>query len=221
MRPPDYVGPPDAGPRRPSLLAAAALPSSGVWVARRRPLVLAPRRLHGGRAPAGGGSAVRRARCPRLRIIPAVCAPVGADDSTTCVRLTLQAIDDVRAKEVCAPRSLPVRLPDADRPGAALRGDRPRTGRPGARPPRRPDHRARRRRPEGVLRSPDSRPAWPGVRLGQVRVDRKVDNGLDADFQWLYDDGPDSGVPGARRSGPPAAGPTVGPSSATSARGAS
>ena len=23
-----------------------------------------------------------------------------------------------------------------------------------------------------------------------------VDNGLDADFQWMYDDGPDSGVPG-------------------------
>jgi hypothetical protein len=41
-------------------------------------------------------------------------------------------------------------------------------------------------------------PPHPGA--GYAAVDTEwigaIDNGLDADFQWMYDDGPDSGVPG-------------------------
>ena len=61
-------------------------------------------------------------------------------------------------------------------------------------------------------------PAYASTRAEWIGA---VDNGLDADFQWLYDDGPDSGVPGCTRTGPPGAGPTVGSSSAASARATS
>ncbi len=41
-------------------------------------------------------------------------------------------------------------------------------------------------------------PPRPGPDYGAVTTEwiGDVDNGLDADFQWLYNDGPDSGVPG-------------------------
>ena len=42
--------------------------------------------------------------------------------------------------------------------------------------------------------------ARPGPAAAYASVNTEwigdVDNGLDADFQWMYDDGPDSGVPG-------------------------
>ena len=57
--------------------------------------------------------------------------------------------------------------------------------------------RARCRRAGGGRRAPAC-PARPGPAYGSVNTEwiGDVDNGLDADFQWLYDDGPDSGVPG-------------------------
>ena len=41
-------------------------------------------------------------------------------------------------------------------------------------------------------------PPRPGPAYGSVTTEwiGDIDNGLDADFQWLYNDGPDSGVPG-------------------------
>ena len=94
-----------------------------------------------------------------------------------------------------AAHGAPGRLPAPDRSRTALRRRRPRAGRPGPGPftglPRR-SMPAPRRAPT----RPSSRPG-PGRRTaGDTEWIGDVDNGLDADFQWMYNDGPDSGVPG-------------------------
>jgi hypothetical protein len=125
-----------------------------------------------------------------------VCAPVGADTSTICIRLTLQAIDDARALEGLPAMALPADFPQLTVPeqlfiavdrervdrglppfaGLSVALDRvAQSGAVTAQLPPRPGHGYR-----------DDSNEWIG----------DVDNGLDADFQWLYDDGPDSGVPG-------------------------
>ena len=91
---------------------------------------------------------------------------------------------------------LPSDFARADRPRTALRRHRSRAGRPGAGP----IHRASTAldpTPRRAPTPPDSRPG-PARRYRPVNTEwiGDVDNGLDADFQWLYNDGPDSGVPG-------------------------
>ena len=127
---------------------------------------------------------------------PDACAPVGADTSDICLRITLDAIDAARAKEGVRPMALPVRLRTADRSRAALRRvDRERVDR-GLAPftglTTALDADARRGADAARL------PPRPGPAYGSVTTEwiGDVDNGLDADFQWLYDDGPNSGVPG-------------------------
>jgi len=125
-----------------------------------------------------------------------VCAPVGADTSVPCLRVTLQAIDAARAKEGLRPMLLPADFAELTVPEQLFvavdreRVDRhlpPFTGlataldekaQKGADAARLPP------RPGGAYRSVDTE--WISA----------VDNGLDADYQWMYDDGPNSGVPG-------------------------
>ena len=101
-----------------------------------------------------------------------VCAPVGADTSGTCLRITLDAIDAARATEGVRPMVLPSDFPRLTRPRAALRRDRPRAGRPGAGAVRRPDDRPRCRAPRGAPNGAAAGPARARLRLGQHRVDR-------------------------------------------------
>ena len=127
---------------------------------------------------------------------PNVCAPVGGDTSSTCLRITLQAIDAARASEGMGPMTLPSDFPQLSVPEqlfvaidrervdrglapfagltAALDADAQRGAAAAGLPPR----------PARSYEAVDTE--WIGA----------VDNGLDADYQWMYDDGPDSGVPG-------------------------
>ena len=64
--------------------------------------------------PAGrraADSPSRRIRCRPSRTIPTTCAPVGADTSGPCLRITLEAIDAARAKEGVGPMALPSDFP--------------------------------------------------------------------------------------------------------------
>ena len=126
---------------------------------------------------------------------PNSCAPVGEDSSSTCIRLTLAAIDTARAREGLGPIALPagfaqLTVPEqvfvvlnrerVDRglaPFAGLSTALDANAQKGATTaglPPRPD---RNYRAVGA--------EWIGA----------VDNGLDADYQWLYNDGTNSGVP--------------------------
>jgi hypothetical protein len=124
------------------------------------------------------------------------CAPVGVDTSSPCLRVTLDAIDRARAHEGLRPMSLPAdfgRLTVPEQLFVAIdrervdRGLAPFTGLATA------------------LNAGDQQaaqaarlPMRPGKGYGSVATEwiGEVDNGLDADFEWLYHDGPDSGVPG-------------------------
>jgi hypothetical protein len=126
---------------------------------------------------------------------PNSCAPVGADSSNTCIRLTLAAIDHARAGEGLRPLVLPAGFAQLTVPeqlfvvldrerldrglapfagmSAALVADAQKGAATAGLPPR------------------------PGRAYTAVGAEwiGAVDNGLDADYQWLYDDGPNSGVP--------------------------
>jgi hypothetical protein len=127
---------------------------------------------------------------------PDACAPVGADTSDICLRVTLDAIDAARANEGVRPMALPsdfARLTVPEQLFVAVdrervdRGLAPFTGLTTAL-----DAEARKGANAARL------PPRPGSAYGSVTTEwiGDVDNGLDADFQWLYDDGPNSGVPG-------------------------
>jgi len=147
-------------------------------------------------AEASGGSAN-----PPHSISPApnylnVCAPVGADTSTPCLRVTLEAIDAARAKDGVRPMLLPAnfsRLTVPEQLFVAVnrervdRGLAPFTGLATA-------LNAKAQKGADALQMP-RRPgrAYPSVGREWINA---VDNGLDADYQWMYNDGPDSGVPG-------------------------
>ena len=123
-----------------------------------------------------------------------VCAPVGADTTTTCLRITLGAIDAARAAEGLRPMLLPAdfaRLSVPEQLFVAI--DRERVDR-GLAPF------------VGLVTSLDTDaqrgaraaalPSRPGSDFASTATEwiGEIDNGLDADFQWVYDDGPDSGV---------------------------
>ena len=124
------------------------------------------------------------------------CAPVGADTSGPCLRITLDALDAARGHEGLRPMALPSDFPELTIPEQLFvavdrervdRGLAPFTGLTPA-------------LDSGAQQGADAArlPARPGPGYASVTTEwiGDVDNGLDADFQWLYDDGPDSGVPG-------------------------
>jgi hypothetical protein len=137
--------------------------------------------------------------------IPAVpnyldtCAPAGMDRSPVCLRLTLAAIDAARAREALSPMRLPsdfaqLSVPeqlfvaiDAERvsrglaPFSGLAADLDAGARSGALSAQLPP------KPSRMYRRVDEE--WIG----------DVDNGLDADYQWMYNDGPGSGLPHCTR----------------------
>ena len=127
---------------------------------------------------------------------PNVCAPVGADTSGPCLRVTLDAIDSARAAEGLRPMALPSDFAQLTVPEQLFvaidrervdRGLAPFTGLSTA-------------LDTGAQKGADASalPPRPGRGFASVSTEwiGDVDNGLDADFQWLYNDGPDSGVPG-------------------------
>ena len=133
------------------------------------------------------------------------CAPrSGVDTTSPCLRLTLDAIDAARAAEGLGPMVLPADFPQLTVPEQLFvavdrervdRGLAPFTGLTTAL-----DAGAQKGAAGAHL------PPQPGPAYGAATTEwiGDVDNGLDADFQWMYNDGPDSGVPGcsgARTSG--------------------
>ncbi len=151
----------------------------------------------------GGGTASSSAPpdVPTRSVVPTpdytqTCAPVGADSSSVCLRLTLQAIDAARAREGVGPMVLPADFASLSVPEQLFVAvDRERVDR-GLAPftglSRVLDARAQRAADGARL------PARPGEGFASAQTEwiGEVDNGLDADFQWMYDDGPTSGVPG-------------------------
>jgi hypothetical protein len=131
---------------------------------------------------------------------PNVCAPIGADSSTTCLRITLQAIDSARAGEGMGPMVLPADFPQLSVPEQLLVAiDRERVDR-GLQPFVGLTAQLNADAQRGA--SGANLPPRPGDSYGTAATEwiGAVDNGLDADYQWMYDDGPDSGVPGCSAS---------------------
>jgi hypothetical protein len=126
---------------------------------------------------------------------PNTCAPVGEDSSNTCIRLTLAAIDAARAGEGLGPMALPAgfaQLPVPEQLFVVLNRERVDRGlAPFAGLSAVLDTNAQ----KGAATS--GLPPRPGRAFSAVSAEwiGAVDNGLDADYQWLYDDGPNSGVP--------------------------
>jgi len=121
---------------------------------------------------------------------------VGIDTTSPCLRITLDAIDVARAAEGVRPMELPAdfgRLSVPEELFVAI--DRERVDRglaPFAGLTAALDADAEQGADGSRL------PGRPGPRYTSVNTEwiGDVDNGLDADFEWMYDDGPDSGVPG-------------------------
>jgi hypothetical protein len=155
-----------------------------------------------GTGPNAGGGLVDPARS----VIPSpdylsACAPVGADSSPTCLRLTLGAIDAARAAEGVRPMVLPSdfgRLSVPDQLLVAV--DRERVDR-GLKPFAGLDESLAAGAQEAAERAQLPRAGGRSVGDASTEWIGAVDNGLDADFQWMYDDGPGSGVPGCTRAG--------------------
>ena len=127
---------------------------------------------------------------------PNLCAPAGPDTSVTCLRLALAAIDAARAGEGIVPMRLPAnfaQLTVAQQLFVAVnlervdRGLAPFIGLTAAL-----DHEAQRGADGGQLPPRPSRT----YRNADLEWIGNVDNGLDADYQWMYYDGPGSGLPG-------------------------
>jgi hypothetical protein len=125
-----------------------------------------------------------------------VCAPIGVDTSSTCLRLTLEAIDAARASEGVRPMVLPSDFPELSVPEQLFvaidrervdRGLAPFVGLTAAL-----DDNAEEGAGSAQL------PPRPGRAYAHFDAEwiGAVDNGLDADYQWMYNDGPNSGVPG-------------------------
>ena len=124
------------------------------------------------------------------------CAPVGVDTSNLCLRLTLQAIDTARSREGLAPMDLPAdfaRLSVAEQLFVAV--DRERVDRGLA-----PFAGLSTALDADSVRGAETAelPPDPGGSYNAVATEwiGAVANGLDADYQWMYDDGVGAGVPG-------------------------
>ncbi len=125
-----------------------------------------------------------------------LCAPVGTDTTSTCLRLTLGAIDTARAHEGVRPMALPsdfTRLSVPEQLFVAV--DRERVDR-GLAPLAGLSTALNASAQRGADHAQLPRAPGPAFSAASTEWIGAVDNGLDADFQWMYDDGPDSGVPG-------------------------
>jgi hypothetical protein len=127
---------------------------------------------------------------------PEICAPVGVDTTGPCLRITLDAIDAARAREGVRPMVLPSDFPRLTVPEQLFVAvDRERVDRGLA-----PFAGLVTALDTGAQKGADAArlPRRPGPAYGSVDTEwiGDVGNGLDADFQWLYNDGPHSGVPG-------------------------
>jgi hypothetical protein len=123
------------------------------------------------------------------------CAPSGLDSSDTCIEVTLQAIDNARAAEGVKAMVLPSdfpRLSVAQQVFVAVNAERADRGLPAF----------------GALSAALNAIADQGARTARLPPDPgsayvaadtewigAIANGLDADYEWVYDDGPGSGVP--------------------------
>jgi hypothetical protein len=129
------------------------------------------------------------------------CSPSGPDSSLSCAQVTLQAIDNARAREGVKPMVLPsdfTRLTMAEQLLVAVDGERVDRGlAPLAGLTDGLDGLAQRGADAAGL------PKDPG--RGYTAADTEwiggVANGLAADYEWMYDDGPGSGIDGCPRSG--------------------
>ncbi len=150
---------------------------------------------------ASGPSSAGRALAPPSQSITATpdyansCAPIGGDSTSTCLRLTLEAIDRARATEGLRPMALPSDFAQLSVPEQLLvaldrervdRGLAPFTGLSAVLD-------ANAQKGAGTAQLPPR----PGRDYTSVDAEwiGAVDNGLDADYQWMYNDGPNSGVP--------------------------
>ncbi len=151
-------------------------------------------------ACSSGPQAPRDLADPSHSVVPVpnytdVCAPLGADNSTTCLQVTLDAIDTARAQEGLGPMALPVNFAQLSIPEqlfVALDAERVDRGlAPFAGLSAALNDQAQQAADAALL------PARPGRQYSEVKLEwiGAVDNGLDADYQWLYFDGLDSGVP--------------------------
>jgi len=123
------------------------------------------------------------------------CAPVGQDSSTTCLRITLQAIDTARSDEGLPPMALPADFSRLSVPEQLLVAiDRERVDRglpPFAGLSTVLDQQAQRGATDLTL-PPDPGRGYTSVATEWIGA---VDNGLDAVYQWMYQDGPNAGLP--------------------------
>ncbi len=167
--------------------------------------------LAGSLAACSTGGRSRNAPATKIRdpahTIPAApdytkaCAPSGLDSSQTCVEVALQAIDNARAKEGLGPMVLPAgftRLTVPQQLFVAL--DRERVDRS------LPPFTALIRPLNIVARTgADSGSDPPDPGRGYLSANTEwiggIANGLDADYLWMYDDGPGSGVRDCGKSG--------------------
>jgi hypothetical protein len=125
-----------------------------------------------------------------------VCAPIGADSSSPCLRITLQAVDAARAGEGLRPMVLPADFPQLSVPEQLFVAiDRERVDR-GLPPFAGLTAQLNADAQRGA--SSASLPPRPGHSYDAADTEwiGAVDNGLDAVYQWMYDDGRGSGVPG-------------------------
>jgi len=123
-----------------------------------------------------------------------VCTPSGLDSSLPCIQVTLKAIDNARAREGVGPMALPADFPRLAPPEQLFvaldrervdRGLAPFIGLSDAL-----DQLARKGADAAAL-PPDPGNAY---RRADTEWLGGAANGLDADYQWLYDDGPGSGA---------------------------
>jgi hypothetical protein len=147
-----------------------------------------------------GTSTPRDLSDPSNSVVPApnytnVCAPLGADTSSTCLRVTLDAIDSAREQEGVRPMVLPANFSQLSIPEQlfvavdAERVDRGLAPFPGLSAAL--DGDAQKAADQAQL------PAQLGRGYSDVNQEwiGAIDNGLDAVYQWMYFDGPNSGVP--------------------------
>jgi hypothetical protein len=127
---------------------------------------------------------------------PSLCAPVGADSSGTCLRLTLEAIDRARSAEGLGPMRLPADFPQLSVPEQLFVAvDRERVDRGLAPFSGLSDALDRTAQAAADGRHLPARQTSGAVADAAEWIG-DVDNGLDAVYEWMYDDGPGSGTPG-------------------------
>jgi hypothetical protein len=158
-------------------------------------------------AACSSGAAVHRVSGDPPRNEPAkpdytqACAPSGLDGSQPCVAVTLDAVDNARASEHVVALEIPAdygRLSVPIQLFIAIDAERVDRGLP----------------PFTGLTAALSAVAQSGADLAQAPPDPgssyadpamewigAVSGGLDADYEWVYDDGPGAGVPGCGSGG--------------------